>query len=97
MTTCDACQKIVPHVDAVSLFCEACTEECERQFMEDVERRLPGYECSGCKNLFDPQEEGVVGDKLRYCGECCNTLDADESIINDMADRMANGASFMEA
>lgn len=55
------------------------------------------YSCTHCKALFDPNEEGVVGETSRFCGECCNTLDADETLIEDMADRMANGASWMEA
>lgn len=55
------------------------------------------YSCSGCKELFDPNEEGIVGETLRYCGECCDTLDADESVIDDMADKVANGCPVMEA
>lgn len=93
---CHACQKSVVHnvngevyrpLGIVTAYCNECL------YKYDTVR----FTCSGCKTLFDPNMEGIVGDVKSFCGECCNTLDADENLTDDMADRIANGATFMEA
>lgn len=73
----------------VSAFCNTCIRKY------DTVR----YGCSHCKNLFDPSEEGVVGDNgVQYCGNCCCEHDVDENLtLADMSDKIANGATFMEA
>lgn len=39
MTTCLACEKTVTHVDADTDMCDTCLDECEKEFVADLERR----------------------------------------------------------
>lgn len=36
--------------------------------------------CTDCNGNFNPSEEGIVGGKVAFCGECCLREDADETI-----------------
>lgn len=62
---CQGCMTLVPHVDPDCMLCDACLEEGDREFMEDVERR-------SVDDLSDDGEAlasaGWGTDEDYYCG-----------------------------